>query len=56
MKKKYRLNVRQLSKDELAYFEEIGCKIDKFHVEVFDDCREWDACLLKFRLLPAFRT
>ncbi len=42
MKKKYRLEVRQLSKDELAYFERIGCKIGKFYVEVFDDCREWD--------------
>ncbi len=50
MKKKYRLEVRQLSKDELAYFEEIGCKIDKFHVEVFDDCREWDAiCKIIYR-------
>lgn len=43
MKKKYRLNVSQLSKKELAYFECIGCKIDEFNVEVFDDCREWDA-------------
>lgn len=50
MKKKYRLEVSQLSEDELSYFEEIGCKIDEFHVEVFDDCREWDAvCKIIYR-------
>ena len=50
MKKKYRLNNDFLAEDELSYFEEIGCKIDKFHVEVFDDCREWDAvCKIIYR-------
>ena len=43
MKKKFRLQVDELAKDELAFFERIKCKIDDSFVEVMNDCREWDA-------------